>query len=265
MDGGLPTPRVRDAITAARGAGVITVLATGRPYNSAFRYAEALGLDAPVICYQGAMVREVTGAQRTLYVERAPADAMCEVLAMADERRLDLNVYGEDCMYVVQHERPLEFYERWFGMPIQMAQSYAEICDLFAADGKPPLKGLFIGAAETNDAFQAELRERFAGRLAVVRSHELFVEVHSLAASKGHGLKFLSEHYGIPQAETVAVGDSGNDSSMIAWAGLGVAMGNATSEVLAVADRIAPSVTEDGLADVIETYILRESARHGRA
>ncbi len=258
MDGGLPSPRVQDAITAARTAGVITVLATGRPYNSASHYAEALHLDAPVICYQGAMVRELTGAQRVLYCEPAPADAMCEVLTLAEERNLELNVYGEDCMYVVSHDRPIEFYERWFGMPIRLAKSYAEICDLFAADGKTPLKGLFIGPAETNGAFRDELRERFAGRLAVVRSHDLFVEVHSLDASKGHGLKFLADYFGIPQAETIAVGDSGNDNSMIAWAGLGVAMGNALPEVLEVADVVAPPVEADGLADVIEHYILRK-------
>ena len=256
VDGQFPTERVCQAIAAARAKGVVAVLATGRPYDSAARYGEALGLDAPVICFQGAMVRELAGEKRVLYVEPAPADAMCEVLALADERDLELNIYGEDQMYIIQRGRPLEFYERWFGMPIMMASSYAEICNEFAATGRSPLKGLFIGPAETNDAFRDELRERFAGRLEVVRSHDLFVEVHSTEASKGHGLKFLADYYDIPQAETIAVGDSGNDSSMIEWAGLGVAMANALPEVFAAADAVAPAVTEDGLADVIERYIL---------
>jgi Cof subfamily protein (haloacid dehalogenase superfamily) len=202
------------------------------------------------------MVRELAGEKRVLYVEPAPADAMCEVLAMADERNLELNVYGEEAMHVIERGRPAEFYEQWFGMPMRPARSYAEICERFAAEGKSPLKGLFIGPSETNDAFRDELRQRFAGRLEVVRSHDLFVEVHSLDASKGHGLKFLSEHFDIPRAETMAVGDSGNDSSMIAWAGLGVAMGNALPEVFAVATEVAPPVMEDGLAYVIEKHIL---------
>ena len=175
---------------------------------------------------------------------------------MADERDLELNVYGEDAMYAIHRGRPAEFYERWFGMPMRFARSYAEICDQFASQGKSPLKGLFIGPSETNDAFRDELRERFAGRLEVVRSHDLFVEVHSVDASKGHGLKFLAEHYRIPQAETMAVGDSGNDSSMITWAGLGVAMGNALPEVFAAANEVAPTVTDDGLAYVIEKQVL---------
>lgn len=256
VDGQLPTERVCRAIAAARARGVIAVLATGRPYESAARYAVALELDAPVICFQGAMVRELTGEKRVLYVEPAPADAMCEVLAMAEERNLELNVYDEEVMYVIQRGRPAEFYERWFGMPMRFAASYARICDQFAVAGRSPLKGLFIGAPETNDAFRDELRERFAGRLEVVRSHDMFVEVHSKEASKGHGLKFLADYYGIPQAETIAVGDSGNDNSMIEWAGLGVAMGNALPEVFAAANEIAPAVTEDGLAHVVEKYIL---------
>ena len=256
IDGQLPTERVCQAVAAARAKGVIVVLATGRPYESASRYAAALDLDAPIICFQGAMVRELAGEKRVLYVEPAPADAMCEVLTLADERNLELNVYGEDAMYVIDRGRPAEFYERWFGMPIRVAHSYAEICQRFETEGKSPLKGLFIGPSETNDAFRDELRRLFGGRLEVVRSHDLFVEVHSLEASKGHGLKFLAQHYGIPQAETIAVGDSGNDSSMITWAGLGVAMSNALPEVFAAANEIAPAVTEDGLAYVIEKHIL---------
>jgi Cof subfamily protein (haloacid dehalogenase superfamily) len=255
IDGQLPTQAVCNAVTAARAAGVIAVLATGRPYESAARYAAALDLDAPVICFQGAMVRELSGEKRVLYVEPAPADAMCEVMALAEERNLELNIYGEDLMHVIDRGRPAEFYERWFGMAIRFARSYAEICDRFAAAGKSPLKGLFIGPSETNDAFRDELRARFGDRLSVVRSHDLFVEVHSLDASKGHGLRFMAEHYGIPQSETIAVGDSGNDSSMIEWAGLGVAVANALPEVFAVADEIAPAVTEDGLAHVIERHI----------
>ncbi len=163
IDGQLPSERVCRAVDAARARGVVAVLATGRPYESAARYAHALGLDAPVICFQGAMVRELTGEKRVLYVEPAPSDAMCEVLAMAEARDLELNVYDEEVMYVIQRDRPADFYERWFGMPIRFTSSYAEICDKFAAAGKSPLKGLFIGAPETNDAFRDELRERFAG------------------------------------------------------------------------------------------------------
>jgi len=92
IDGQLPTQRVRQAVAAARAQGAILVLATGRPYDSAARYALALGLDAPVICFQGAMVREISGEKRPLFVEPSPADAMQEILMLAEERGLELNL-----------------------------------------------------------------------------------------------------------------------------------------------------------------------------
>ena len=95
----------------------------------------------------------------------------------------------------------------------------------------------------------------------MLRSHELFTEVTPPNASKGNALAFLADHYGIAKGETIAVGDSDNDISMIRWAGLGVAMGNAAPEVIAAADRVAPSVFDDGLAAVVEEYVLR----NGRA
>jgi len=63
--------------------------------------------------------------------------------------------------------------------------------------------------------------------------------------------------WGIPQCETMAVGDSGNDASMIEWAGVGVAMGNALHEAVAVADWVAPSVEDDGLVAAIDKFVVR--------
>jgi Cof subfamily protein (haloacid dehalogenase superfamily) len=142
-------------------------------------------------------------------------------------------------------------------MPMRRVASFADACRIIEEHGTRLLKGLFIGEPHDNDVLVARLRARFDGRLSVVRSHNLFAEVISLDASKGHALAFLARKYGVAQSETMAVGDSGNDVSMIRWASVGVAMDNATSDVKAAADWVAPSVTEDGLVAVIEKYVLR--------
>ncbi len=253
-DGCFPTERVRAAIAGARQRGAVTVLATGRPYDSARGYAQALGLDTPVICFQGAMVRELDGDRRVLFVEPAPPGAMREVLALADERALELVVYAGDTMFAVDRGRESGFYKHWFGVPTTFVRSYGALADHLAATGSALLKALFIGSAEGNELFHEELVRRFGDRLGVVRSHEMFVEVHSKQASKGHSLRFLAGYYGVPQDETIAVGDAGNDISMIEWAGLGIAMANGSPAVRARADAIASSVEEDGLADVLERY-----------
>lgn len=260
-DGHLPSQRVREAVDAVCARGIHVVLATGRPYPSARRYAEALGLTAPVICFQGAMVRELMGERRTLFCEPVPAEPMHDVLALAEERCLDLNVYGDDEMYYVDHGRPTSFYDRWFGMPMRKVSRLREACDLLAAKGQRPLKGLFIGDPDHNTCLTAELEERFGDRLTVVRSHNLFVEVSSLRASKGLALAFLAEQLGIDRTETLAIGDSGNDVSMIEWAGVGVAMANGSPEVHQVAQWVAPHVTQDGMAVALEKFVLGNGHR----
>lgn len=257
VDGALPAAGVCDAVARAQAAGVRVVLATGRSYASALPYARALGLHDPIICYQGAMVREMTETDpRTLVAEPLPPGPLAEVLAFAEAGGLDLNLYGENEMFYVEMNYPQEFYDRWFGMPMRRVQNHAEAVALLAAQGCQPLKGLFIGQAHENDRLVPELRARFGHALTVVRSHDLFAEVISPDASKGHALAHLAELWGIPRRETMAVGDSGNDVSMIRWAGVGVAMGNASPEALAVADWVAPPVTEDGLVTAIEKYVL---------
>lgn len=254
-EGALPGPRVRAAVAAARAAGARVVLATGRSQHSAGSYAAELGLTDPLVCMQGALVLAADGS--VLWTEPLPREPFREVLAFAEARGLDLNLYTEEVVYHVMLRYPLEFYERWFAAPMARVPSFAAACDELTAMGRHPLKGLFVGEPETNDGLLSELTARFATRLAVVRSHPRFVEVTSLAASKGEALARLAAHFGISRADTLAVGDSGNDLSMLRWAGLGVAMGNATPDVKAAAGWIAPPVHEEGLADAIERFVLR--------
>lgn len=75
-------------------------------------------------------------------------------------------------------------------------------------------------------------------------------------ASKGSGLKYVQGRLGITPEETIAVGDGASDVSSMQYAGLKVAMGNAEPELLEVANYKAPPVSQDGLSQVIERFIL---------
>jgi hydroxymethylpyrimidine pyrophosphatase-like HAD family hydrolase len=74
--------------------------------------------------------------------------------------------------------------------------------------------------------------------------------------NKGTGLAWLADYLHIPQAAVMAVGDNDNDVSMLTWAGVGVALDNASPAARAAADWIAPSVADDGAAAALETYVL---------
>jgi hypothetical protein len=258
VEGGqLPNERVRRAVAAAEARGACVVLATGRPFLSARRYAEAFNLRTPLICFQGALVKEMAGSQDTLFFEQLPGGPLDEVIALAEAQSLELTLYSEERIYYSHTTRPKPFYDLWFGIPGGTVPRLHDALREIHAHGLVPLKGLFIGEPDENDGLVPQLAERFDGRLSVVRSHDLFVEVTSPNVSKGAALAFVAERFGIPREEVIAVGDSGNDVSMVQWAGLGVAMANATPDVHAVADWVAPPVSDDGVVEVIERFLLR--------
>lgn len=107
----------------------------------------------------------------------------------------------------------------------------------------------------------AVLRENLLAALPVVFPHALFtssvpnnIEINDLNANKGAGLKFIADYLNIPVSATMAFGDGLNDISMIKAAGIGVAMGNACSELLEIADHVTSDCDHDGVAEAIKTF-----------
>jgi Cof subfamily protein (haloacid dehalogenase superfamily) len=90
----------------------------------------------------------------------------------------------------------------------------------------------------------------------VVKSAPYFLEVLNKQAHKGAAVKNLAEHLGIKQEEVMAIGDNENDLTMVEYAGIGVAMANATENVKNAADVLTASNEEDGVAEVINKYVL---------
>ena len=257
--GQMPTPRVKQAVAAAEARGVRVVIATGRPYASARKFQSAFEVDTPLICFQGALVKEVIGDEITLLAEPLPEEPLADVIALVEQRGWDFNLYSEDFIYLARQRHPETFYERWFGLPCAPVQSLTDALRIMRDRGTAPLKGMFIGESALIDCLTQEVRESYSDRFAVVRSHTLFSEITAPGVSKGSALAFLARRYGISREETIAAGDNGNDVTMIKWAGLGVAVANATPEAKAVADWLAPSVAEDGVAVLIDRFILRDA------
>ena len=86
------------------------------------------------------------------------------------------------------------------------------------------------------------------------RSHKSVVEILPLGINKGAAVKRICEEYGEDRGEIIALGDSENDASMLEYAGLGIAAGNAMPALKAVADEVGVTNDEDFVAWVIEKY-----------
>jgi len=252
-DGMRISPRVRGALRKALDAGVHVTLASGRPFHQTRLFAEDLGIHEPLICYQGAVVQD-PGSEEVYFRRGVPLHLAQEFIDVAREHGWDLCAYVDDRLYVERVTPLVRFYAEYG--PIK--EELNPVGDWKAFLSREPIKLIVVAEAEQAAKANDLLHERFAGRLRIVRSFDCFVEGTNLAASKGQALSFLAQKLGVTQAETMAIGDNDNDADMVAWAGLGVAMGNASPAVKAGADYIAPPIEEDGAAEAIERFILEQ-------
>lgn len=124
-----------------------------------------------------------------------------------------------------------------------------------------PNKCLLTAPGEIAAEHEKILSKKFEGRISIYRSEPFFIEALPMGIDKAHSIEVLINHLGIPKENTIACGDGFNDLTMIKYAHVGVAMANATDVVKENADYITKSNNEDGIAHVIEKFILENRIR----
>ncbi|MFI5262186.1 MAG: Cof-type HAD-IIB family hydrolase [Candidatus Limnocylindrales bacterium] len=247
-------PRVAAAVAEAQARGVMVVIATGRMYRSSVRFARALGLHAPLICYQGAYVRELAvgdaPAPPPLRHLTLPAEVARAAVRWSREQGLDPHVNIDDRLVMELGDEGAADYERRLGIDADF------VTDLVAAVRGPVTKVLAVGSAGAPERALAAGRAAFAGRAEVTVSHPEYLEFTSPGVTKGQALRWLARRMHVPLAATMAIGDQFNDLEMLAVARHGVAMGAAPAVVRAAARYETATVDEDGAALAIEALVL---------
>jgi len=241
-------PRTLAALEAAREAAIPVIVVTGRMFRSVRPYLEQAGLDAPVVCYQGAVVAE-PGSGRFLRHEPIPLGLAREAIAAVEDECFGLNCYVGDDLYVASETPEARRYAEFQHIPIHVVGPLLDWLD------EPPTKLVTIGDPDVLDALEARLKERFGPRLFISKSLPYFLELASADVTKGAGMAFVAEHLGLKRERVVAFGDGENDVELLEWAGYAVAVANAHERVLAAADHVCPPVEQEGVAQVIEAYL----------
>ena len=245
-------PVVREAIAAARERGVCVTLATGRMFGATLPFARQLGLTDPLICYQGALIRHPVTGEVAAHTPMGGAEA-----AEAVELLLDAGIfaiaYVDERLCFTERRAEFDFY-------LQHHPEGAEVVirpdlpDFLRAT--PPTKLLFVAEPDVVTRELARLAPHFGPRLATTRSHAHYGELTAPDISKGRALATLAARLGVPREAVVAIGDQENDRSMLEWAGLGLAMGNAPPAIQRAARAVIPPVSEAGVAWALRRYIL---------
>ena len=231
--------------------GIKVVLATGRMFMGADGVRHDLGLKTPVVCYQGAVIRDM---DKTLHQSTVNHHIAREIIEISREKGFHLNLYNNDVLIVEDdNKKIMADYTNGRHTTYKATENFDNV-ELGAV---PKLLAIIYNEKELL-ALQEEMQERFRGVLAVVRSHKYYLEFTNIDATKGSALNFLKEYWNIKTEEVFASGDQDNDYEMLQNAGIKVAMGNASEKLKQIADFIAPTIKEDGLSRAIERYILCE-------
>ncbi|TGE33901.1 Cof-type HAD-IIB family hydrolase [Desulfosporosinus sp. Sb-LF] len=247
------SPRVVNAIQKAQAQGVKMTIATGRMPISTRPYAEQLGLDVPVITYHGAMIQQALSGD-ILYRRVIPSAVAAEIVQ-------DVLSLGAHAQVYLRNRVIVQELNKWSQKYEQIASVHIEEADLFSLLSQEPegIEKILLMAEESElDQLAPSLRQRYGDKVHITKSKPTFLEMTDCSVNKGVALAALAQLFGIHQEDVMAIGDSFNDLEMIKYAGIGVAMGNARTEIKDLANIVTSTNEEDGVAEAIERFVLNK-------
>lgn len=229
----LPSQKVTAAIAKCKEAGIDVCLATSRPLEFTLPVIEHLTLSG--LCVVGGGIQIYDPEKKKIVQETLlPKKLVPQIYAVARKIHRDIGIYDG------KHEN-------------------------IYRGGKIPEKvyGLFFSKIDPRESESVtKLLQEVAG-VSVHRMDSWFkgfdwIDITDAEATKLHGIVDVGKLLGIQTHEMIGVGDGYNDFPLLMACGLKIAMGNAVPELKAIADFVAPSVDDDGVATVIDKFILSE-------
>ena len=255
--------RNKEAIRKATERGVKVAVTTGRLFTSAKYYAGLLGVKTPIISCNGAFIRE-KDEDKVIYESVLNEDQLYRIYDVI--KKYDINMAYFNTPNTVISEKIVPEDHGYKVMNRMMGESNEKVMfsegvdfrEAFKTHGKHILKSICIenDSNKLEDLFKAKEELKKYEDLEVVSSSPSNFEVMNKGTSKGRAVKVLADILNINREEVMCLGDSENDLSMIEFAGLGVAMGNAEEFLKEKADYITDTNENDGVAKAIEKFVL---------
>ncbi|KQX61773.1 HAD-IIB family hydrolase [Angustibacter sp. Root456] len=241
--------RTVQALQACQDAGVRVVYVTGRPPRWMGEVVSQTGHRGTALCGNGAVVYDLA-AEQVLHARVLTTDVVLEVARRLTEALPDATFALET---VTGLRRTSSYVVRW---DVGVEAVVGDLPSLLA-DDPGVVKLLCRSESSLSDDMLARAIPVLDGLAAPTHSNpnDGLLEISALGVGKASALAELAREWGIDQADVVAFGDMPNDLDMIGWAGRGFAMRGGHADVLAVAHDVAPPVTEDGVAQVLERLL----------
>jgi Cof subfamily protein (haloacid dehalogenase superfamily) len=241
----------KNSILKAIDKGVLVTIATGRMYKSVLPFINELKITVPVIAFQGAYIcNPITG--ELIDKKIMPKENAKQIIMDCIKDNTHIQLHTEDSFYFAQENEYSRQYEKLSGIRGQEEKDLYKVLDL------EPIKMIIMAEPDKITALNEKYQNIYKDDMQIVVSKLSYLEFTHIDATKGRAVEKLSSILGIKQDEIICIGDSYNDISMIQYAALGVAMANAPQAVKEKADYISKTNDEDGVAAVINKFILGE-------
>ncbi len=249
------TPRTKVAVMEAQKRGKKVVLASGRPTPGVLPLAEELNLKdygGYILSFNGGMIMNCQTGE-VVFSRMLPVESNARIIELAKENRVEYLTYTKDTLIASNRECPYTQKESWIThMPIHQVEDLTEYVTFEVP------KFLLLDDGDYLAMVEARVKAALGRDFSVYRSEPYFLEVLPKGIDKAQSLERLLAIIGMKSEEMIACGDGYNDLSMIKFAGLGVAMENAVLPVRKIADYVTDSNDNDGVAKVIEKFMLCE-------
>ena len=266
-------PDNREAIREAEEAGVLVTVATGRRFRDARPVGLDLGLNAPLICHNGGLLKyadtfetvdySLLSAETSLDIIRLGKAFGGDALVSADPHGHGTLLYDR----VSDDNIPLQKYIRW-SESLHGGEADHSVIHVDALEDVVCSNEIvhisFSGNCAAMHKLNLELRADLEGSATVLstiypRLDFTLIDILPPDTSKGHGVARLADLNGIETKEIMAVGDNFNDLEMLNLAGTAVIMGNADERLRARPEFYTTlSNEESGVAAAIRRFILNQ-------
>ncbi|MCQ2958202.1 MAG: Cof-type HAD-IIB family hydrolase [Candidatus Gastranaerophilales bacterium] len=225
---------------------VKVVIATGRMFIATSEIINTLKLKTPVICYQGAMIRD---EKKVYFEQNVPKQIASDIITRLRNYNSHINLYLRDRLIVENDDKYIKEYAGDRNIPYEVVDDLQTVV-------QDATKLLTIDDDVDKVTFIRDEMRKIYPELNIVKSTNTYCEFVSPYADKGLAIKFLAEKWNLKTDEILAIGDQDNDIEMLKVAGTGIAMGNGSENIKKIADYICPTVQEFGFAQAMEKFVL---------
>lgn len=248
----------REVLKSLIDKGVHVAVATGRIFTSAKVFAKYIGMKTPIIACNGAVVRDLESGE-TIYSNPIKREDCLKILEVCREHGVYFHFYAEETFYTEKLERRSLKYSEWNKtlkeeerIDIRVIEDSFDVLK----NGKEEIYKFVVMDDDLELLGKVRRKLEEVASVECSRSMHNNIEIMNRGVTKGKAVKRLADSLGIAAQDIICFGDNENDISMLEYAGMGIAMGNAENMVKEIAQYVTSTNDEDGVARAIKKFIL---------